>query len=705
MASSLTARACAATVATLALVGSSLTTANAALPTAVCATTTPLTLLNFNDFHGRLANVGTTTTDPPQTTMFAGTIEEQRAAAGEANSLLLSAGDSVGATLFPSFAQNDEPTIDVLNAMDVDASAAGNHEFDQGWPDLRDRIIPGVDFPYLAANIVLKGTNTPAMDAYTVIDKVGLRIGIVGAVTGELPSLVSPDGLSLVDVQDPVVAVNRTIADLKDGNTANGEADVIVVEYHEGATNGGLTMAENMALSQGFADIVTKTDARAQVIFNAHTHQVYTYDGPVTGGGTRPILQAGSYAGKVGKVTLTLDATTGATCDYQQSIVGITTTPVDTLVAMYPRVAAVKTLVDSAVAQAAVIGERVVGEATAPITRAFTFGTRTNPDGSITITRADDRLRESTMSNLVARMFKEVLGPDDPEFIGMQNPGGTRNDFNTGPITYAEAAAILPFANTLMTTQLTGAQVKTVLEQQWQADINGLPLSSGSRPYLRLGLSPNLTYTYDASKPRLSRITSISINGKPIDPTKLYTVGSGSYLIAGGDNFFEFRKGVNKKDTGRADLESFVGWITAQGTVSPSFAMSAVSLPEWPPTLLKGDTTYTVHNIAVPQDAVALDTLDFKSAGVSTTVNTPGPANTTLTAQLYGFSGKGKAKVVDGTVIGSATVVDGKVAALNLLLPGGVPAGTAYLKLVAAPSGTTVYLGKVTLKSASPTKK
>ena len=69
---------------------------------------------------------------------------------------------------------------------------------------------------------------------------------------------------------------------------------------------------------------------------------------------------------------------------------------------------------------------------------------------------------------MVVQMFREVLGGDDPYFIGVQNPGGTRDSFDSGEITYKEDALALPFANTLMTTRLTGAQFKTVLEQQWQ---------------------------------------------------------------------------------------------------------------------------------------------------------------------------------------------------------------------------------------------
>ena len=208
-------------------------------------------------------------------------------------------------------------------------------------------------------------------------------------------------------------------------------------------------------------------------------------------------------------------------------------------------------------------------------------------------------------------MFADVLGNGDPEFIGMQNPGGTRADFDKGPITYAEAAAILPFANSLMTIQLTGAQVKTVLEQQWQRDAAG---NIPTRPYLQLGLSRNVTYTYDASLPEGSRITSIRVNGAPIKPKKLYTIGSGSFLIAGGDNFREIANGINQADSGRADLEAWVQWIKDKAKLKPSFAKQAVSVHTLPTTLKRNKkVSFTV---GVPQDTVALDTLDFKTNGV-----------------------------------------------------------------------------------------
>lgn len=88
------------------------------------------------------------------------TIEQQRAAYGDANSLFLSAGDNVGASLFASATQDDKPTLDVLNALELSASATGNHEFDKGYEDLVGRIAKDAKFPYLAANVYKKGTTT-----------------------------------------------------------------------------------------------------------------------------------------------------------------------------------------------------------------------------------------------------------------------------------------------------------------------------------------------------------------------------------------------------------------------------------------------------------------------------------------------------------------------------------------------------------------
>ena len=134
-----------------------------------------ITIVNFNDFHGRIAAAS------PDTVGFFGQIESYRAAAGEANTLVLANGDSIGGSLFASFIQDDNPTIDILNAADLDATSAGNHEFDRGWDDLSGRVQDRADFPILGANVYNAGTTTPALPEYATFDKAGVKVAVIGA--------------------------------------------------------------------------------------------------------------------------------------------------------------------------------------------------------------------------------------------------------------------------------------------------------------------------------------------------------------------------------------------------------------------------------------------------------------------------------------------------------------------------------------------
>ena len=128
---------------TIVLAAGGLATALPAAPAS--AATVEIQLLNINDFHGRI---------DANTTKWATTIEQLR---DDHPSLLLGAGDLIGASVFASAVANDQPTIDVMNAMELDASAVGNHEFDKGFTDLTDRIGSTATWDYLAANITDAG--------------------------------------------------------------------------------------------------------------------------------------------------------------------------------------------------------------------------------------------------------------------------------------------------------------------------------------------------------------------------------------------------------------------------------------------------------------------------------------------------------------------------------------------------------------------
>lgn len=620
----------------------------AAADPADCTPTGTVSMFTYNDFHGRLANAAALFTP----------VEKARASQGEANVALISSGDDIGGSTFESMADDDNPTLKVMAAAGLSARTVGNHEFDKGWADLAGRVnpaVPGVD--QLGANVYLKGTKQVAspLKAYTTFKVGKLDVAVIGAVTGDLPSLVSPAGISDLTIGDPVDAVNETVSQLPEG------VDLVIASIHEGAPSGNGTGDEQAAASPNFRKMWMGIDPRIRVVLGGHTHQTYSW----TNDKGQLFTQAGSYAAALNELKAGVTGD-GALCGISNTTTKINAKAFDTSL---PRIREITDIVSAAVIKADEIGAQVIGRASEAIS---------TPTGN-----SDVRDVESPMSNMVAQMFREVLGGDDPNFIGVQNPGGTRDSFDSGEITYKEAALALPFANTLMTTRLTGAQFKTVLEQQWQRNDKGeIP----SRPFLRLGLSSNVSYTYDESRPEGDRITSVFVGDSPLDPERLYTVGSTSFLIAGGDNFREFAKGTGTRDTGRVDLEAWTDWVKTRQTLSPSYVKRGLSLVNAPTEINRNGGTAT-FNFDVPGgNAKAREGIDFllgEAAGASP----KDPAKVSP-----GLANNGVEVFLDGTSIGSGTVTDGR-AKVDVTLPGGcsAPTGPQTLTFEFAPSGTLAH--------------
>ena len=634
---------------------------------AISAGLTQVNLLNINDFHGR---IDSGSIDGTLGLQVACTIEGAKTALGDDKTVFLSAGDNTGASIFASTIANDEPTIAYLNALQLKATAVGNHEFDTGFGDLTTRLTGLANFDYLGANVSRNGA--PALKEYSLQTVNGVRVGVIGAVTQETPSLVSPTGVTGLVFGDPVAAVNRVADQLTDGNQANGEADILVAEIHDGPSAAD-SLAARVAADASFAKIVNQTSPKVSVIFNGHTHLAYTWDGPTTSG-TRSVSQSGSYGAFVGQVQLGYDPATRTVKEYRTTNLSTATANLAAC-AGDPQYVAAKAIVTNAIASAKVLGEKPVAKVTADVTTAFKDATPVN--GIYTGKVRDDRGRESTLGNMVAQAWlDEVNVPGRPGAdIGIQNPGGIRAELyykasgseGDGVVTYAEAAGINPFANTLQTIDITGSQFKTVLEQQWQP-------AGSARPFLAMGLSDNVTYTFDESRPSGDRVTSITVDGRPIDAKAIYTVASGSFLIAGGDNFTVLQQGTNSKDSGLIDTDAFVNWLSAHKTVSPSYVKHGVRVQ------VAGDVKpgKTV--------TVTVEGLDLTSLGA--------PANTELSLVS---DGKLIAKTPVQTVhLAGTPTRDGKATlSFKVTGRGWNPSQDKPFTLVAQPSGTTIPLWSI----------
>lgn len=618
---------------------------------------TPVTLLGTNDFHGHF------------TKDFACTVAS--AEQEFPGSAFVSAGDNVGGSPFESASQDDNPAIDYLNALKLQVSSVGNHEFDKGFDDLTGHVQSRAQWTYLGANVYKRGATAPALPEYKVLDVNGVKVAVVGAVTTDTKNMVGADGIASIDFGDPVAAVNRVAAKLKDGDPSNGEADVVVAEYHEGAPEGGSATLEQMeTASPVFKNIVTKTSANVSAIFTGHTHQLYDWDAPMPDGdGTRPIIQTDFYAHDLGILNLGYDKASGKVTQY--SVVNRkVTAPTDACAAL-PAYTAAASIVDSANARAAQIGQQVIAQATGPITSAL------KPDGS-----RDDRLAESNLSNAIAQSYVDSLNapgrPGSVE-IGIMNPGGVRADLvpdASGNLTFAQAAAVMPFNNTVATREISGATFIKLLEQQWQPD-------GASRPFLKLGLSSNVTYTFDETKPAGSRITSVMVGGKPIDPAAKYTVASNSFLMAGGDNFTALNEGGPIADSGLIDQGLFVEWLKAHSPVKPSYAKQSLSVHGQPSAVKAGEK------------------VEFTASGFDMTSKNS-PTNTSVEVSVGGHV-VGTFPITATAVVTPPYPANHGEAAISFTVPADLAAGSATITMTAKESGTTGSFPVTVEAGATPT--
>jgi 5'-nucleotidase len=531
------------------------------------AATVDVRVIAFNDFHGNLeppTGSSGRVVLPDNSTVDAGGAANMAAHIKRLqtkNSFVVSAGDNIGASPLASALFHDEPTIEFLNDIGVKASVVGNHEFDEGFKELQ-RIqfggchpvdgcqfrdpYKGAKFPFLGAN-VYTDRGLPALLPVTVEFSGGIPIGIIGVTLKDLPSVVTPEAVQGLKFGDEVQAINRTSNLL---NLIGIKSQIVLMHQGDNTEGGGPDDCRTIA---GPArEIVTKASPNVDAFFTGHSHTQYNCVFNDPDGKPRTVTQSLSFGRLLTVADLKIDRRTldviRTESKAHNEIVTRTITPDPT----------VAELVDKAKADSADIANRPVGSVTAPIVRAQTLAGE-SPLGNVI---ADSQLAASQGSNAV---------------IALMNPGGIRTDLTfassaaregDGVVTYGESFAVQPFGNVMQTITLTGAQLKNVLEQQWLA--NG--------PTRILQVSSSLRYSWSASAPIGSRVSAITVNGTPVDPSAGYRVAINNFLSTGGDLFSEFTKGTDLVG-GVVDLDAFTAYLTAHPNLAPPATDRITLLP------------------------------------------------------------------------------------------------------------------------------
>lgn len=502
-----------------------------------------LNILGITDFHGHIQTPEVDSgSDEAGAAALACYVEAERAE--NPNTNFVTVGDNIGGSPFVTSILKDKPTLDVLNAIGVDASALGNHEFDQGYADLTERVsVDGTgqaQFPYLGANV---SGGTPAPAASEIVEMDGVKVAYVGAVTEETASLVSPAGIPGITFTADIESINAEAARIAD------EADVIIALIHSGTS-------ANEAFS---ADV--------DVVFAGHTHQNRVERGPEREGKQPLVLiQGWEYGKAISDVEITFDRDAG-----EVTAIDARNVLVDELIAACDAVTPnpVVTEVQNIVAAAETASEIEGAEVVTTIENSFYRGADAPGE------TGSNRGVESSLNNLLAEAglwaMNELtaLSAD----IGVMNAGGVRADLAEGEVTFAEAYLVQPFGNTYGVVDITGAQFKEALEQQWKDP-------AGERPRLALGLSDNVQYAFDENRAEGDRITHVTVDGAPLDLNKIYRVAGSSFLLAGGDSFTALAAGSEVLDSGMVDIDLFNSYLQAHpgAEVRSNHASVGVSL-------------------------------------------------------------------------------------------------------------------------------
>ena len=447
--------------------------------------------------------------------------------------IAISSGDNFGAAPPISTEFEELPTIEALNLAKLDVSTFGNHEHDRNLTHL-NKMIGASDFEWVVSNypadaLATLKSGTKAAKSFTVIDRGGVKIGVVGANTSETIEQVFPGNLDYttaagvkktIEIEKGVIGINASIADAK----AAG-ADIVVVAIHQGWTENSEGTAKGL-----FVDMAKQIKG-ATAIYGGHSHQTFA---AIIPGNTRiPPIALGQVKNAGVEYTRT------QICMINKKVVGQSVQHVLKAASATVNTGVVSTVTTQDVAAAAMVKKYKDQMTTKLDVKIGKVSAQFPIDGTPRVQRSG----ENPMGNYVADAMRAKYKTD----FALLNGGGIRDSFpaknylpadttlvrsGTGPldVTLGDALTVFPFGNQIATTVVTGSNLWTALE-------NGV---GGSYP--TDGRFPNISgfkFSFDASKAIGSRIVSVTkLDGTPIaKDSKEYTLATPDFIVYGGDGY------------------------------------------------------------------------------------------------------------------------------------------------------------------------
>ncbi|MEM1196010.1 MAG: bifunctional UDP-sugar hydrolase/5'-nucleotidase [Pseudomonadota bacterium] len=412
----------------------------------------------------------------------------QQVRAREPNDFLFDSGDIFTGAL--AKLTRGRLSFELMITMDYDAMAIGNHEFEYGEPILQWEK-SRVPFPVLGANLFYRGTDHPFAQPHAIVERDGVRIGVIGVMGQDAATAIIPSYIDDLDVIEPAIAVRRSVELLRD------DVDLIVVLTHQGKTAPMQTDAESdprldrgVAADYALAGAVEGID----VIFGGHSDAgtpepvVHAETGTI-------IMQTYGQGTHLGFLQLVLDSAAGEILSHSGRLIPV--------------------ISDTLTPDPAVAAKLAAYRAQFPELR--------QPVGTTSAVMFRRYIEESTLGNLFADIYRDVASAD----IGFVHAGSLRKDLPQGVVRRVDLLDVYPFVDSIIKMRLTGRQLREVLEQSLTLE-RGLLQVSG------------LELQYDLTRPIGDRVVAFKVAGREIGPGDSVTIALAEFLAEGGDLYTTF---------------------------------------------------------------------------------------------------------------------------------------------------------------------
>ncbi len=451
---------------------------------------TTIRLLFTDDLHGAIFSSpmwGRPDVEQGGMSMLKTAIDENK----NDGTLVLDAGDWAQGT-YPGGMDKGVTVVDLMGKLGYDAAAVGNHEFDWGRDQLT-QLAQQATFDVLGANVLASETGEvmPGVAPHTIKVVNGVKVGLIGVTTQDTPELGAKSNTEGVVFADTADSIKKSIPELKKQG-----AEVLVLLSH-------CATGED----QKIAEAVPELD----VIIGGHDHE--KLDEPIVVGKTI-ITKAGPHAKTLGQLDLVVDREQKQVTSFEHKLHTIDSEHVKPNAQFDQELAPIAKKVDDIMGQP-------VGSSTVGITR-------------------DKFTPESTAGNIVTDAMIDATGAD----IAFLNTGAMKKAIDKGEIKFGDVFNLLPYDNQIVTVDMTGSQIMTVLEES-AGNAETIPVKGSTNIIQFAGLRA----TFDPSQPVGHRVSNVTVGGQPIESGKTYSVASIDYLVSDSNEFPGMHAATNKQVT------------------------------------------------------------------------------------------------------------------------------------------------------------